>query len=48
MFIIRCRAYCTDSVLGGKGIAVQIRGNGHYRNSRFERVKSECLPVCDT
>ena len=24
------------SVLGDKGIAVKVRGNSHYRNSRFD------------
>lgn len=24
-----------DRVLGDKGIAVKVRGNSHYRNSRF-------------
>ena len=33
-------------MLGDKEIAVQIRGNSHYRN--WVKIhKSECLSVCD-
>ena len=34
------------SPLGDKEIAVQVRGNSHYRNSPIG-VKSECLSLCE-
>ena len=39
-----------DGVFGDKEIAVRIRGNSHYRNSRSKcsRVKSECLSACES
>jgi hypothetical protein len=45
VLVLYC-ARCKTAARRDKEIAVQIRGNSHYRNSALA-VKSECLSVCD-